>query len=1260
MFDITGQDISLLSDEDLRALIGRLCEAELRRGGLSPVAVTWGGNQNAADGGIDVRVAAETAIPSSNAIPRSHVGYQVKAEDMPRGKISEEMRPGGLLRASIQELADLAGSYIIVSSEGSVSNSAMRERKRAMGDAVADLRNAKNLHLDFYDRDRLATWVRDHAGIVTWVRERIGRPISGWRPYEDWAGSREGVIGVYLVDDELRIQSTQVKGDSLPALDGIERIRAALSEEPGIVRLVGLSGTGKTRLAQALFDDRVGAGALALDLAIYTNLSDDPIPQPVAVATELFAQKRRQVLVIDNCTPELHGRLAEVCGKAESRLSLLTIEYDVREDQPEGTDVFVLQPSSDDLIEKLLLRRVVGLSPVNAASIARFASGNARVALALADTIESGESVASLKNADLFERLFRQRHESSNSLLLSAQACSLAYSFQGEDLTAGEHAEISKLAAVVGKDVRSLHADIAELRRRDLVQQRGVWRALLPHAIANRLAAMALENILPDDLDQLFATAPIRLLRSISRRLGYLHKSQAAQKIVRKWLADGGLLGRIEALNEDGRAMLANVAPVAPVATLDAIERSILRRREAGAQLIGEEFRTLLLSLAFDPELFDRSVNLILMLIEFEKPGRFANQVRNSFPSLFHLYLSGTHATVPQRVAVIDDLLRSDSETRRELGFGALEAMLLTFHFSSFQRFDFGGRSRDFGWFPRSRQDVLEWYVPALALCASHDQRDDKTSSRIRIILSKHLRGLWSDFELYDEVDEICRRFHEANFWPGGWTAIRSIRRYRKEPLPEEEDARLSAIEKLMAPQSLAEQVRGRVLRNLRDSYDDIDYRDYEAQFARREKSLIELGKTMAGEAEVLDGLMPELFLCSTGITLGAFAKGLIDATSDRRALWNRLVASYGLADAKERSPELLACYLFNLQSLDPELVETLLDEMSNEPLLSEWLPAFQGRVSISSDGLARLKESLANRSAPAERYRGLGWSSKLDESALLELVPMILLLPDGFDVALNMLWLRMAQEQREKKDLSPEVMAAGRLVLEACQFDHRMNREAHELQEVIEACLGSPEGVSSVEKLLDRLKLSHSMYGLGFMEENRILGALIAAQPLTVLNRLFASGNPEDKGGMRGFFDHDELIGSPLDRVPQAIMLAWCDEDRAVRYALIAARLCPFNKSHNSDVRQWKELALALLEHAPDKIEVLKQYIYHLRPMSWSGSRSASWEANAKLLDVLKNHADLNLAEFARVERESLRAMLDDLRRQELASEKRENERFE
>jgi hypothetical protein len=576
MFDVTGQDISFLSDEDLRTLVGRLCEAELSRLGLPPLCATWGGNQNAVDGGVDVRVTLGESAPLGAAFARPKTVFQVKAEDMARGRILAEMKPYGTVRPSILELAAASGSYIIASSKGSVSDSALADRRRAMHDAVAGIANCDDLHLDFYDRDRLASWVRDHASIVTWVRERIGRPISGWRPYDDWAGSHEGLAGMYLTDDSLRIQGPTSKGEGESIVQGMERLRRTLAAERGVVRLVGLSGVGKTRLVQALFDDRVGQFALAPDLAIYTNLSDNPSSQPIAVSTELVTRQRRQVLIVDNCTPDLHRRLAEVCTRTESRVSLLTVEYDVREDQPEGTDVFELQPSSDDLIEKLLQRRVTGLSQVNARSIATFATGNARVALALAHTVDRDESVASLKDAELFERLFRQRHESSSSLLLSAQACSLAYSFQGEDLGAGAEAELSRLAAVVGKDARTLYADVAELKRRDLVQQRGVWRALLPHAIANRLAAMALENISSQDFDQLVGRASARLLKSISRRLGYLHTSPAVQSVVKRWLADDGLLGRVEELNETERAMLNNVTPVDPTGAIEAIERAML------------------------------------------------------------------------------------------------------------------------------------------------------------------------------------------------------------------------------------------------------------------------------------------------------------------------------------------------------------------------------------------------------------------------------------------------------------------------------------------------------------------------------------------------------------------------------------------------------------------------------------------------------------------------------------------------------------
>jgi hypothetical protein len=70
MFEITPQDIAQLDDEKLRTLVGLLCEAELRGRGYSTAAVTWGGNQNAKDGGLDVRVSLPEDKPIDGFIPR--------------------------------------------------------------------------------------------------------------------------------------------------------------------------------------------------------------------------------------------------------------------------------------------------------------------------------------------------------------------------------------------------------------------------------------------------------------------------------------------------------------------------------------------------------------------------------------------------------------------------------------------------------------------------------------------------------------------------------------------------------------------------------------------------------------------------------------------------------------------------------------------------------------------------------------------------------------------------------------------------------------------------------------------------------------------------------------------------------------------------------------------------------------------------------------------------------------------------------------
>ena len=497
MFEITGEDIQRLDDAQLRTLVARLAIAELRARALPIAGVTAGGDQNAADGGLDVRVEVPEISFAGDFIPRVPLGIQVKKPDMRPAAIAAEMKPKGVLRPVIGQLADASGAYVIVSSQGSVADLRLTERRNAMTEAVRGHPSANKLCLDFYDRDRLATWVNEYPGVAAWVRARIGRPLAGWQPLGDWSGTRVGGDGKFISDDAACLVDARSKDQAvLQVVEGINCIRSTLSQPGQCVRLIGMSGLGKTRLVQALFENDVGNDALDPSLAIYADYSETPEPTAKQLALQLVEAGQRAILVVDNCKPQTHSDLAKVCGSSKSKISLITVEYDVRDDEPERTEVFRLQAASQSTVAAWLEANFAHVSQVDRVRIAEFSGGNFRVAGVLSETIEKGDSLGDLRDRELFRRIFQQRNDHSDDLLQSAEALALVYSFDGEDTSAS--GELALLATIAGRDATKLYASVAELKRRSVVQTRGRWRAVLPHAIANRLAAQALERIPPN------------------------------------------------------------------------------------------------------------------------------------------------------------------------------------------------------------------------------------------------------------------------------------------------------------------------------------------------------------------------------------------------------------------------------------------------------------------------------------------------------------------------------------------------------------------------------------------------------------------------------------------------------------------------------------------------------------------------------------------------------------------------------------------
>jgi len=146
LLEITGDDIAELNDANLRTLIGLLCEADYRLAGLTTKGITWGGHQDARDGGLDVVVRGATLPPQNSFVPRSITGFQVKKPDMHRAKILKEMRPNGILREEIKALIEESGAYVIVSSSASTAGTTLKNRIDAMREAIANENNHQNIH----------------------------------------------------------------------------------------------------------------------------------------------------------------------------------------------------------------------------------------------------------------------------------------------------------------------------------------------------------------------------------------------------------------------------------------------------------------------------------------------------------------------------------------------------------------------------------------------------------------------------------------------------------------------------------------------------------------------------------------------------------------------------------------------------------------------------------------------------------------------------------------------------------------------------------------------------------------------------------------------------------------------------------------------------------------------------------------------------------------------------------------------------------
>ncbi len=1203
MFEIVGEDVAALSDANLRLLVERLARAELRAGRHPLSAIIAGGNQDASDGGIDVRVECPEKLAAPDFVPRSHTGFQVKKPAMPAAAILAEMRPGGSLRPAIRDLADMSGAYIIVSAQSSVTGKVLDKRRAAMRAALHDIPNAGQLHIDFYDCDRLAAWVNEYTGVAAWMRHQIGRPLSGWGAVDGWSSGGSADPGPLLCDEKAcLVDESSSHYERLTVAQGIVRLRAALREPGKCVRLVGLSGVGKTRLVRALFEPTVGEDSLDPGQAIYADYSEKPDPTAHDMACGLIACGKQSILIVDNCNPATHTALARLCSDPSGKVSLISVEYDVREDEPEGTAVFRLQSASPEIVTRWIKRDFPHVSQVDGARIAEFSDGNFRVALALVGTVGKGETLGRLKNHELFERIFQQRHEPNRDLLRAAEDLSLFYSIDGENTS--PDGELARAGTVGGVGARPLYEALAELRRRGIVQARGSFRAILPQVLANQLATRALERIPAADLDRLCAALPSRMLTSAARRLGMLHDSVVAREAVARWLRVDGPLGNLIAAEGGNLQVVANLAPAAPAEVLRRLAQELAGTH--GHPILAsahrhQQWTRLIKAIGYDASLFDDAVTLLARFVVAEVGEHNPLPACTDFSECFHLYLSGTQATPQQRRDVIARFLKSGDSRLHRCAWVAMESMLKTDHFTTTHRFDFGARPRDWGWQPQSGKECADWFVEAIVLVVENVPEADA-----RALLAPNIRGLWRHPACHEPLERAAASFTQTGPWIEGWGAFRRALRFDGKRMPDNMRARLERIVERLNPPDLLNRARAVILHRKLDAWDisatGEDRDNFDGAWERTHRLAQEIGCALACDARTRAEFLAELLAEPLAPRAAECGRGLAEGTQDLVSLWRELVNTYAATVAEKRAPMVLGGFLQAANRRDELFVSHALDAVLENPNLSPLLPFLQARVGLQAPGIERLRRGIARGALAAESFCCIADGSMIGAapSPLASLLGDIATLPHGVAIALDLLHSHLFGNHGEKDEPDARLIAVGRELLLRIVWKDERRFNDFGVSTVVQICLAGEGGERTAEELCAALRSAVEQYQISSHQISYLLTALLETQPFAALDTLLLNGAPICRLRVFGAqFDG----GHTLDNVDPGVLQKWAAREPGTRYPLLGESLSIFGRKDGQENGAFSAVFLAMLDLAPDKRLFLGDLHGHLQPRSWCGS---------------------------------------------------------
>lgn len=1042
------------------------------------------------------------------------------------------------------------------------------------------------------------------------------------RDLEDWK-SVERNHSYHYASDEKRTND-------------LESFVAALKLERAVIRLTGASGLGKTRLLLEAIDASTSiddSNVLIFNAPGYETTIKESI-------REMVEDSVHGLVVIENCSIDLHNYLVKEVNKTECLLKLATVGYSG--EQVDDSIHIQLSPLSVEAIKQVLSPILVGMDSRDVDRVAQFAQGYPLMATLIAEQYQKeGRLLGSIESSSVVRKLIDGDDGITDAEKEVLSACSLFDVFGTAEGTAGDEARFIA-EDIAGSSLKIFDRVVKIFTSRQIINRAGRYARLVPKPLALTLASEWWEEASYDRQKQLIDTLPDSLMHSFCTQASYLDDQPSVQRFSDRLFGGNSPFIQAEALlTERGSKLFRAFVEVNPESTSGALYHVLSEYSPEQLQAIDGDTRRNLVwgleKLCFHAEAFEKSAWCMLLLASAENES-WSNNATGMFAQLFRVNLSGTQAKPSIRFGLLRRAIKLDQPNIDMVVLEALGQAIRTHGGTRTVGAEYQGTKAPLKeWRAELWQEIFDFWQQAFDLMIVLFERGDIQKQKVLSDVGHSIRGFVARGRI-EMLDAMLRKVVCINgrYWPSALTSIKNTFEYDSKGMKQEVADSLNSWLGLLSPDDaeLSERLKILVTNPPWEHHkgEDGHYVDLAAQNA----------KALATElSNNVEDLLPHLGLLLQGEQKQSYAFGyqLAQDLADVKPLLD--LALDNLLTIKQPDLRLILGLFHGIFEQSPESWQDNIDRLLADGQLVDLYPDLIRTGDIQKAHLDTLLELIQQGVLSTNSANALSYGSVTDgiePDVMADFCSHLAELSDQASwSALNVIYMYCFSNKGHIDKLKDQLKV---LVTTVPLYTGQEGTatDAHHWHDMAEKLLKERDEEFAVA--LTKQLISASKHGLNhgdIWSYTKPLMLNLMRDYGGTLWPIFGDAIVQAEGmeryWLQQLLDRESGLAvnmpSVLSAVPVESVIEWCTASPDLGPVFVAGCL---NVLETVDEQQQpSELFVALLENFGNDQSVVSELGANMGTGSWSGSLVPYLESDKEALSCLLDHENANVRRWVK-----------------------------